>query len=398
MTQAKLFETYYFNGIYALELCGGKPRGLLKNGEEIPLTSYKGNKDDALHLLYRLLETRTPQTCDDLRKALGKALRDDTIFHYMRSLADLMLPKFWTYSRSRGKTVGTFTLIRDVGIKRLQGRYADQSGTILRERVLELLAGPKKIICPVVHTLSLIKQEDGSYREAWKPDDHDKSDFFYSDLTGYGEAEGLRLLEQICQPLGILLEPSIPAKQVGIDFLLRTNVCWLGSPFNETHCFYARMRDLELWASAPKCLFEGMKNMVLVRYPDIQNPTRTIEETVNEWPRNRTEGNAKRFALLRCVAARRRTPRDEEGTRVFIAAGTDTLATLFAMEVLAKEEKRELLEAAVGTPLSDLTDNLQFEALFQLGLPTNMRRVQLVWPRYLTFEDNHIVGEGSLSG
>jgi hypothetical protein len=310
----------------------------------------------------------------------------------MSSLRKAIPPPFWEYKKTHGKKVGRFKLTTDV--KCLPGPWADPGRTILRDRILELLAGSKGVIYPVVHTLSLIKQEDGLYREAWNRNDHGKNEIFYGDLTGYGEGEAVRLLQESCQPLDIDVKSSRPATEAGIDLLLRSNVAWFGSPFNESHHFYEHMNDLDKWQSAPRCTFEGKTNMAVVRYPDIRDPTKTIEEIVNEWPPNRTEGNTKRFALLRCVGAKKSL--DEEGTRVFIAAGTDTLATLFAMQILVNENKGELLKAAVGELTPEMTDNLQFEALFQFGHPTNKRKVQMVWPRQLTFEQISVSKEDAI--
>jgi len=368
---------------YDLEQEPNNRLALRRNGVRVNRPpSLKGDFQVELDMLWKLLLGKKRMTSGELNPYITAK----TVHEYMNELGRVC-PGLFKYEKARKGNPsigGYFELLPDVKIRVREDRSMEPLERALAARLLRSVAASDNTLSPVLHTLALIKQPNGSYREATEPDQHRIGKVNYADLTGYGEAEALRRLHTFCHALGIHLEQCLPAHLAGDDLFRKSNVCWLGSPFNPSHPFHRHMYDLELWDAEPKCQFVSIHNALEVHYPDLRTHGKTITETVNRWPPARGR-NDKRFALLR-YARTRPTNRNAHDTGMLVMAGTDTRGTLFAMEILTGAHRSGLLESAMQNTNGDL----RFEALFELGASSTDRLTRMVWPHEVVFEGNEI--------
>lgn len=234
-----------------------------------------------------------------------------------------------------------------------------------RDSFLTKVLGDGKIT-PVLHTPSLIKQPDGTYIEVWDQSHLEGREFF--DLTGHGEAEALRLLAVFCAGVNRRLESSAIPRMTNVEKALEDgNLVWFGSCFNPLHGLRQILDNEDFWRSGPpSCILEGFSDHVEVSYPG------TPKIITNRWPPVMNLKEPERsYSLVRSVLT-------VHGTRITIAAGTSTDATLRAARSLLGIKKYDLNRLAQIRDRADAQS--QFEVLFETTPGRLSPKTRLVWP------------------
>jgi hypothetical protein len=225
---------------------------------------------------------------------------------------------------------------------------------------------------PVLHTPSLVKEEvAGTYIEIWEPTLIPGKSF--SDFTGCGEAAALTMLASFCAGIrDIDLRPPHPANYFDLRAMLESsNVLWLGSHFNPLQKAAELLNDHSFWRGKPSvCKITGFEDHLEVLYPgvDIANPIRT-----NQWPPPKNVDNVEpHFLLVQSLMSC-------HGSRLTIAAGTDTNSTLQAAQTFFGEDARPLERLQLIDKHKN--ENYEFELLFST---ISKRPPELVWPQALS--------------
>jgi hypothetical protein len=337
---------------------------LLKNGAPVKLKQIhrRINPSFALQLLSRLLEAKKPLTCHELKG--GTKCSDDWLRKQM-SLLKRAVPSVYILERKSLASDSTrFRASDELIVSHLPASQRpglhlavaphENVARSLRDRILRSLEEATGSVTPVLHTLSLVLRPGGFLREVWGKKEIGKGEAAFPSLTGRGDAEALRNYQRHCDRLGISVAESVGADDFKPADMREKSVFWIGSCFNELHKLESTLRDQKLWKRMPKCWLRGLrKKGTLVTYPD-------APKIITNTPHNDDA-----FALIRSVLYK---GSNANNTRLVVAAGTNTDATLWAATLLLHDdhdtESAAWLAKALGEP--PIGADLQFEAIFQM--------------------------------
>jgi DNA-binding winged helix-turn-helix (wHTH) protein len=125
--------------------------------------------------------------------------------------------------------------------------------------------GGGRAIQPVLHTIPFTLK-DGRLWERIDKLSQEPLEKQVDELTGVGDAEALRLLQEHCDCHRVSVKPALPAAHFqfeddsGKNRLEDHDVFWIGNPFNRNHCLRDLLAKREDWISPLKCSFDSVRS------------------------------------------------------------------------------------------------------------------------------------------
>jgi hypothetical protein len=330
----------------------------------------------ALSIFRRLLEKKYVTFDDAIEAGWGKNVRieRDTLFHSMSALKNGALGNATLWRTN--KTLKQYELLESVVVEKNEGTYDPRLSDGSGERLFAALFSNGMPVIPVIHSLLLVRRGTPPvpatkgvwYREIQHEEERLTGEHFCRDLTGWGDAEALRLVDRYCTTTGRELKPVLRASRFKSERLDDANCLWIGSPFNRAHDLRDHLLAPAWWKSETQCRFDHKKRSagleLIVKWPDKGKRVVNLPDKTSR---------IKSYAYLR--SARRI---DGKG-HLLIAGGTDTQSTLYAAQLLTERKYSGILDIAVAR-----ADGLmQCEALFQLerdDLDGEVRFHKQEWP------------------
>lgn len=355
---------------YGFETEPGKEFELTVSAKGYVLIKPDGTRcvSKTLQLLYVLVQkwpdaVSLEELCSDdvPAPAKGVARGESTVLPALTRLKDEIGPRY--YRRENGGFRFEFHVEKPGGSEPC-GRAA--------EHILDFARRPNgagfRDIVPILHTLSFARDpKTGLFMEAVDRSAAFEGEQRMNELTGWGDAQALQLLERLCRSGGASLpvrlgRPAASVLEAELNSLLsEQSVVWIGSPFQLTHAMVGVLQKEGYWEQSLRCRWHSRgKDGIRVEWPAGGRRSKKTD-LIHTWggqQRGKRAGEVRPRVEYALVA--RLQPR-KAGGNLLICAGTDVMSTLEAAKMIldSRSEKIDWLwenRSPAGS----------FEALFKI--------------------------------